>query len=337
VKSIREFHHSEFDNRINRQQERSLYTMIYAVFTTMLQVIVPISVPVVSGALLRRFSNLDVKPLLTMYLYFLSPAIIFDTLSTADISLGDVYQTLGFSFLNLLFLWGCSLVLGRLLKLPAPEASGLTLVSTFTNSVNYGLPLVLLAFGQAGLDRASVYVIGQMIIVNTVGIYFAARSHFSVKQAVQSIFKLPAIYAAILAGLLRAFGLHLPEGLDKGIAMAAGAYSPVVLAILGAQMVRVAGVRLEESANKAFWTGMTVRLVLSPLIALACLLLLRVEGTLFSVLLILASMPAAVNATVLAEKYGAAPRIVSKCILWTTLASFIVLPVLLAIVSRTSG
>lgn len=306
--------------------------MFYAVFSTLLGVIVPISVPVVSGALLKRFANLDVKPLLTMYLYFLSPAIIFYTLSRAEISFGDVYQTLGFSLLNLLLLWLASVVLGRVLKLSAPEAAGLTLVSTFTNSVNYGLPLVLLAFGQAGLDRASVYVIGQMVIVNTIGVYFAARSHFSIRDAARSIFRLPAIYAAILAGILRLTGLHLPEGLDKGIAMAAEAYSPVVLAVLGAQMVRVASVKLEASAQKAFWTAMSVRLLISPFIAAAVLLALGIHGTLFSVLLILASMPAAVNATVLAERYGAAPQIVSKCILWTTLASFLVLPLLLALV-----
>ncbi len=144
--------------------------MFAAVFNTMFQVIVPISIPVIAGALLRRFTQLDVKPLLTLYLYFLSPAIIFDTLSKASISSGDIYQTLGFCLLNLLLLWACAQLLSRALKLPQPETAGLTLMSTFTNSVNYGLPLVLLAFGQAGLDHASVYVITQMVIVNTVGI-----------------------------------------------------------------------------------------------------------------------------------------------------------------------
>lgn len=88
---------------------------------------------------------------------------------------------------------------GRLLKLDAPEAAGLTLISALTNSANYGLPLVLLAFGQLGLDKASLYVITQMIIVNTVGVYFAARSQFSVKSAIRSVFALPAIYAAAVA------------------------------------------------------------------------------------------------------------------------------------------
>lgn len=306
--------------------------MIQSVLSTLAQVIVPLSIPVLAGALLGRFKNLDTKPLLTLYLYFLSPAIILDTLATAEISLNDVYKTLAFALLNLLLLWATAGLLGKILKLAPPEAAGLTLISTFTNSVNYGLPLVLLAFGQLGLDKASVYVIAQMVIVNTIGVYFAARSQFSVRSAIRSVFALPAIYAAILAFLLRAFGLHMPHEVASGVSMVAGAYSPVVLAVLGAQMVKVQTVRTARNVQLAFWTGITVRLLLAPLIAALLLLLLDIDGTLFAVLLILASMPVAVNSVVLAERFGSSPSLVSRCILWTTLASFLVLPVLIAIV-----
>lgn len=306
--------------------------MIETVLSTLFKVIVPLSIPVIAGALLGRFKNLDTKPLLTLYLYFLSPAIILDTLATAEISFDDVYKTLSFSLLNLFLLWGLANMLGRILKLAPAEAAGLTLVSTFTNSVNYGLPLVLLAFGQLGLDKASVYVIGQMVTVNTIGVYFAARSQFSVRSAVKSVFSLPAIYAALLALMLRALGLHMPDELASGVAMVAGAYSPVVLAILGAQMVKVKAAQTERNVQLAFWTGITVRLLLAPLLAALVLFLLNITGTLFSVLLILASMPVAVNSVVLAERFSSSPSLVSRCIVWTTLASFLVLPVLIVVV-----
>lgn len=306
--------------------------MIQSVISTLYQVIVPLSIPVIVGALLGYYKNLDTKPLLTLYLYFLTPAIILNTLATAEISFDDVYKTLAFSLLNLCLLWAIANVLGKILKLAPSEMAGLTLVSTFTNSVNYGLPLVLLAFGQLGLDKASVYVIGQMIIVNTVGVYFAARSQFSVKNAVKSVFSLPAIYAAILALVLRIFDLDLPTEVATGVSMVAGGYSPVVLAILGAQMVKVRTMQSERKVQSAFWTGMIVRLIISPLVAYIGLSLLHITGTLFSVLLILASMPVAVNAVVLAERFNASSELVSKCILWTTLASFLVLPVLIVLV-----
>ncbi|MDF2922145.1 MAG: permease [Paenibacillaceae bacterium] len=301
---------------------------LQAILTTMFQVILPISLPVLGGVLLRLYQKLETKPLLTLYLYVLSPSLIFNTLTKAELSFGDVYQTVAFSLLNLLVLWALAKVLAKLLRLEAPEAAGLTLISTFTNSVNYGLPLVLLAFGQLGLDKASIYVISQMVIVNTIGVYFAARSQFSVKDAIRSVFKLPAIYAAALAFIVRWAGLALPSGLDAGIVMLANAYSPIALSILGAQMVNVGhqGTAV-QGTNRTFWTGLAVRMLLSPLAAFLVLLVLRIEGTLFSVLMILASMPVAVNAVVLAERFDASPRTVSRCILWTTLGSFIILPV----------
>jgi malate permease and related proteins len=307
--------------------------MIQTVLSTLWGVILPLSIPVSVGALLGRFKNLETKPLVTLYLYFLSPAIIFQTLTTAKISFTDVYQTIAFSILNLILLWVVANILGKWFKLPASELAGITLVSTLTNSVNYGLPLVLLAFGQLGLDKASIYVIGQMIMVNTIGVYFAARSQFSMKNALCSVFTLPAIYAALLAILLRSFSLHLPLGIERGISMIAGAYSPVVLAILGAQMVSVKNSDLKEGkVQGAFWTGLAVRLLLSPIIACIGLFILDVKGILFSVLFILASMPVGVNAGILAEKFNASPKFVSKSILWTTLASFIVLPFLIMMV-----
>ena len=306
--------------------------MIQTVFATLFQVIVPLSIPVIVGALLGRFKQLDTKPLLTLTLYYLSPAIILNTLLTAHVSHHDIFQTITFSLLNLVLLWALANILGKSLKLPASETAGLTLISSFTNSVNYGLPLVLLAFGKLGLDKASVYVIGQMVIVNTIGVYFAARSQFSIKNAIKSVFSLPAIYAAILAFLLRSFDMSLPDGVAKGVSMVADAYSPVVLAILGVQMVNVKISKNERRFETAFWTGMAVRMLVSPLTALFCIYLLHIKGILHSVLFVLACMPVAVNAVILAEKFNASPKIVSKCILWTTLISFFILPFLIIVV-----
>jgi malate permease and related proteins len=303
--------------------------VIQTVFATLFQVIVPLSIPVIVGALLGHFKQLDTKPLLTLCLYYLSPAIILDTLLTAHVSHNDIFQTTAFSLLNLVLLWALANFLGKALKLPTSETAGLTLISAFTNSVNYGLPLVLLAFGKLGLDKASVYVIIQMVIVNTIGVYFAARSQFSIKNAIKSVFSLPAIYAAILAFVLRSFDLSLPDGMAKGVSMVADAYSPVVLAILGVQMVNVKISRNEGKFETTFWTGMAVRMLVSPLVALFCIYLLHIKGILQSVLFVLACMPVAVNAVILAEKFNASPKIVSKCIFWTTLGSFFVLPFLI--------
>ncbi|NMO96108.1 AEC family transporter [Paenibacillus lemnae] len=306
--------------------------MLTSFLSTLYSVFLPISLPVIAGALLKRFRGMETRPLSTVSLYIMSPALIFETLAKAEITSADVMVTAAFCILNIVVLWLLCLAAGRLLKLSQPEQAGLALTTLFTNSVNYGLPLVLLAFGQAGLDNASVYVIIQIIIINTFGVYLAARSHFSAVQAVKSIFMLPSIYAALLAVLIRITESTLPDALETGISMLSAAYAPLALVILGAQMIGTReGAEASPVSARGFWSGMTMRMIIAPLTAWLLLALLSVDGTLFAVILILSAMPAAVNAVILAEQYDAAPRLVSKCILWTTLASFVLLPVLIGI------
>lgn len=306
--------------------------MLQDVLTTMFEVLVPLSLPVIAGVLLVRLKHIETGHILTMVLYFFTPVLVYHTLSTADISLFDISKTVQFCALNLFLLWAAARIFGKLFKLPSPQMAGLTLVSTLTNSINYGLPLVLLTFGSLGLDKASVYVIIQMLITNTFGVFFAARSRFSVVDAVKSVFRLPAVYAAALAVFLRWFDLSLPDGVVKGIAMTTQAYSPLVLTVLGTQMANVKTAKLARDAMRAFTSGLTIRMLLSPLLAFAGLHLLGIDGLLFSVLFILACMPVSVNSVILAEKFDAASEVVSKCILWTTLASFVVLPFLIELV-----
>lgn len=305
--------------------------MLESILATLVGVIAPLSLPVLGGAALTRWKRFETKQLLTVVLYILSPGIIFHTLTTAQVSLDDVTNSVMFTLLNMGLLWAIAKGAAAALSLPTSETAGLTLVATLTNAVNYGLPLVLLAFGQLGLEKASVYVVIQMFLVNTLGVYMAARSSFSGKNALKSVFTLPAIYAAALAFLFRVTGFQLPAGLSKGVAMIAQAYSPMVLIVLGAQMAGVKTEKIGESANRAFWAGMVIRMLLSPLSALLIVTLLRIDGILRAVLIVEASMPVAVNAVILADRFDAAPKTVSKGILWSTLASFAALPLLIAL------
>lgn len=306
--------------------------MLAEIFATLFDVIVPLSLPVIAGVLLSRFGKLEIKPLLNFVLYYITPILIFDTLMEARLSREDVYLTLAYSLLNLILLAVAANLLGKLFKLPANDIAGLTLISSFTNSVNYGIPLTLLAFGQLGLEKAAIYIVMQMVMMHTLGIFFAARSHFTIKGAMKSVFALPAIYAVLLALVLRTFDLTLPDGLSTGVSMIADSYPPIVLAILGAQMANVKTESITRNTRITFWTGMSMRLLIAPLIALLCLNLLDIEGIMFSTLLVLSCMPVAINAGILAEKFDASPKVLTKTILWTTLLSFVVLPVLIVLV-----
>lgn len=308
--------------------------MLASILSTLINVNVPLAVPVLGGVFLALRMKMDSKPLLMVTLYILIPALVFRTLTTAQISRDDVVQTVLFSIFTMGALCGIAKLLSRALRLSEKETAGMTLVATITNCVNYGLPLVLLAFGQVGMDKASVFVLIQIIFVNTGGVYLAARSHFSGLAALKAVFRLPAIYATVLALAFRATGLALPTSLDTGIAMVAAAYSPMALLVLGTQMAAVGAEKADSSSRRAFRTGLAIRMIIAPVVSWLVLLALGVDGLLRSVLIVEASMPVAVNAVILAEKFDAAPKVLSRCILWTTAASFAAIPILISLVRQ---
>lgn len=82
---------------------------------------------------------------------------------------------------------------------------------------------------------------------------------------------------------------------------------------------------------------MAIRTLRSPLVALILCIILGIDGLLRAVLIVEASMPVAVTAVILADRFDAAVKTVSASILWSTLLSFIALPFLIVLVSRYAG
>ena len=75
------------------------------------------------------------------------------------------------------------------------SSRGFALPTLFMNAGNMGIPLALFAFGQAGLQRATLMFVIITFLQYSLGIYILnGRSNWT------EIFRLPLIYAA-LAGL----------------------------------------------------------------------------------------------------------------------------------------
>lgn len=63
---------------------------------------------------------------------------------------------------------GVAIALSRGLKFSANERKSLVATTVFANVGNMGLPFVLFALGEAGLERAVVYLVGSSLLIATV-------------------------------------------------------------------------------------------------------------------------------------------------------------------------
>ena len=287
----------------------------------MLQALSTVLLPVVLvaglGALLSSRLPIDQATVSRITLYLLSPALILDVILKTPVQAGEALQ-LGAAYLLTLLL---CLGLGALAGWGRPDAERRSLSAGvgIWNSGNMCLPIALFAFGQAGFERATVLFLASFIGMYLFGpaVYTLGRAGSNPASALRGMVRLPAIWVAFLAILLRASHVTLPEGLTRGVSLLAQATLPMVLLALGLQLGAGGWPRLTRS----LWLGTAARLIGGPLIAYAVGRGLHLSAQNVQVLVLSASMPTAVNALLLAREYGADTDTVAGIATLSTLGS----------------
>lgn len=285
----------------------------------MISTVLPVFILAGLGWVARRVLKVEVKDPATVSVYILTPGLIANSILNARLVAGEVGKIVAFGALLTVIMITLTLLVGRLLGWRPVERSAAVLSTSFMNSANYGLPVVLFAFGQAGFDVGAVFVVFQSLMMYTVAVFFAARGKLPWTEAIRSVFRLPLIWAAAGALLIRALDLQLPEVLLKPIGLLANGALVMLILLLGMQ---VAGIRLKGARVKIV-LATVARLVISPLIALGLMALLKPDPLTVKVLVLQSAMPTAVNVTLLAVQFDAEPDQVSGVTLVSTLASLV--------------
>lgn len=285
----------------------------------MLGTVLPVFILAGLGWVARRVVKVEVAEVARVGIYFMSPGMIVHSILNARLLPGEVGKIIAFTLLLTFGMIAITFAVGKILGWSQSERSVATLSSSFMNSANYGLPVVMLAFGQEGFDRAAVFVVAESIMMYTVAVYFAALGKQDWRSSILAVLKLPMVWAAAFALLIRLTGITLPDFVLKPIGMLSNGALVLLVMVLGMQ---VAGIRL-QGAKVKIGVATFLRLAISPLLALGLVWWLRPEPLTAGVLVLEASMPAAVNVTLLAVQFDNHPDQVSGVTLLTTLLSLV--------------
>ncbi|AEJ42203.1 Auxin Efflux Carrier [Alicyclobacillus acidocaldarius subsp. acidocaldarius Tc-4-1] len=196
---------------------------------------VPILIVCVAGALVARYQPVETKSLSTVALYLLAPALILSALPSANLRGNHVVQIALFTAVMTAFCWVAAIAAGRLFRLDRATSRALMLTTIFSNSNNYGLPVLLLAFGTQGFALGTLYVILQILLVNTLGVSIAASGR-SGESGWRALLRAPLLYASALGLVLAILHQPLPGGISTAAKLLGNAYAAVVLLILGMQL-----------------------------------------------------------------------------------------------------
>lgn len=294
----------------------------------LLLIILPVLIIFSIGYIGQKFIGFDIKSISTAALYLMSPFLAFRTFYTNELTMDYFYIVL-FSLLLTIILLIVVWITAISMKATRSQLSAMILGGVFMNSGNYGAPVVLFAFGAVGFDYAVIMMVFQGLLMNTVGIFFAAiggEEKSTLRQSAQRVIRMPLMYAAFLGIGLQLGSVPIPTAVMEAVSLVADASIPTVMLVLGMQLAAISRKRV---AYRYVSAVSIIRMVASPLIAVGILYFMPVNDLLKAVVIVQASMPAAANTTMLALQFETEPDLVSFTTFITTLISIITIPVVL--------
>src|SRR5512142_3008323 len=301
-----------------------------ALLTTFADNLLPILLVSGAGFLLGKTLDVDSRSLGRVVFYVFSPILVFNLLVHTELSSSQILSTVAYTVAVCAVVGAVAFASGTLLRFERPLLMALIITSAFGNTGNYGLPLVSFAFGQDALAFATLNFVTSVVMFNTLGVLVASLGHMDLKTAALGIFRVPAVYAVVLAAALNRFQVTLPTPLDRTISLASNGSIPVMIILLGVELSRVKW----SHSVPAVSLSAGLRLLGGPLVGFALAALFGFRGAAWQGNVIESGMPAAVTTTVLATEYGLDTSLVTAMVFLGTILSPLTLTPLLVYLGK---
>jgi predicted permease len=285
-----------------------------------INIIGPTIFAVALGYLLGRLSDAKVGTLIDVAMFIATPCLVFNSLFTSEVEIGQALK----QWATCLMVMAGSFVIAWLVfRALRPRGSAVYLPVVFMNTINIPVPIIYLAFGDAGVAQAMLYYIPNGLLIYTLAVYVAS-GHKEWRQGVKAVFRTPLIYAAVLGLVLNLAGAKLPLVVTNSFKFVGQAAVPVMLLVLGMNVGRfkIRQIPLTLVAS-------VIRMGGGFAVGLFVVRLLGMTGVPRAVALFESAMPSAIFISVLASKYDNEAELVSSIVLMTTIFAIGVVPALL--------
>lgn len=283
-------------------------------------VIGPTIFAIALGYLLGRVSKSDIGTLINVAMFIATPCLVLYSLYTNPIVITDAAR--GWAA-TLMVVAGTFVIAWLALGIRRRRSLALYLPIVFANTINIPLPIIYLAFGDAGVGMVVLFYIPIGLLIYSLGVYLASGQK-ELRQGLKAVLRTPLIYAAVLGLVLNLTGAHLPEVVVNSLKSVGQAAVPLMLLVLGMNMGRFRFNQLPLT-----FAASVIRMGGGFAVGLLAVWLLGMSGLPRAVVLFESAMPSAVVTSVLCTKYDNEAELVSSIVLTTTLMAVGVIPALL--------
>ncbi|MDY7004971.1 MAG: AEC family transporter [Cyanobacteriota bacterium] len=299
------------------------------IFFSVVSAVLPVGCIVLIGFIFAKKFSIDETTLSRLALYVLFPALLTDIMYRTTISIEEaieMFVAFGLTYILLcLIAWG----IGWKLGFSVPVQKSLVATTALPNAGNMGLSVTLFALGEAGLERAVIYLISFNLIV--LGTMPAILRGGGVWSSIIFTLKLPIIWGMILGLILNSFDIQLPLKLDDGLHLLREAAIPISLLLMG---IQIANNRFKPSNYEV--GASLMRLLGGAIVAYLVAKLMSLEMLDLQVLVLESAMPSALVSFIIVNEFGGDATRTSRVVVISTLLSFLTLPLVLWAIGATS-
>lgn len=315
-------------------------TLDHPVVSSMLPVVLLIAIGFAAGRL-RLIRGEAVRDLSNLVFLVLVQALLFRTMATAHLERLDLqsvalyYIVAGAMFFALLFIQGLN-----------SRSAVVALAAIFSNTLMIGVPLVQLAYGQAGLVHLFTLISMHALVLLTLATIviellvareqaangqqghrpIAATVARAVKNAILHPVPLP-----IIAGFLYSLtGLGLHPVVERPLKLLGDAFGPVALVLVGVTLAQTAiGPHLRGA------TGISLlKCVVHPLLMALAGWALGFGGLALSVMVVAAALPVGANVFLFSQRYHKAEELVTASVAVSTAVAVVTVSITMALLAR---
>ena len=310
---------------------------------SIVSVILPAAIIVIAGFVAGRrvLDPAGIKALSDLCFLLFLPCLLFRSMATARFEGADLTPLAVYFGVSLVWFFSVALYSRHSRTHSTAGAMVMGLGAVFSNTVQLGIPIQKLAYGDPGLKlHLSIIALHSLVLLTTATVWLEisrARESTDNHGLGRNIFNviktsvLHPVILPILIGLLWEFtDWPLPLWADQPLGFLASAAGPLMLVLMGAQLSTM---RLSEHLRGAF-ALMVAKNFIHPLLMFGVAWAVGLSPLATNVVVTCASLPMGSNVFLFAQRYNVNENVTTAATAISSLAALASLTIALAMLPK---
>lgn len=290
------------------------------------------------------FLTSEVRPRLSALIFNVTlPCTILASVGEVDSSAGAVQVTWSFVLGTALFfvMLAAAALACLALRVPRDERPLYLFMGVLTNTGFIGFAVLESLFGGGSVFLGSIFIAVSNVFLYSIGVGVltsggekngekdvAPTRSSRPADILKNVLNVPMV-ASVIALVVFFSGVPLPGPVAQAVDMVGGATSPLAMMLVG---LAIAEADLRRVlANWRLWGFSAIRFLLVPAVCYLLLVPVVPDALSLGVFIVMLAMPTGSMAAAIASTYGRPGELLSQGTIVSTIASFVIVPVLMAL------